>query len=187
MSAVIMTGNQAKIITFYSYKGGTGRSMALANIAWVLAASRKRVLAIDWDVEAPGLHRYFRPFLIDPELFETEGLIDTLWGFVTSALRQASSSEKPAAPEDGIEVAEALEDATRRLDWAFPSEGFIDFIGAGRQGGTYSGRVNSFDWQRFYELGGARWLDAAKSYLCDRYQWILIDSRTGVSDTSGIC
>ena len=26
-----------KIITFYSYKGGTGRSMALANVAWTLA------------------------------------------------------------------------------------------------------------------------------------------------------
>jgi Mrp family chromosome partitioning ATPase len=64
-----------RIITFYSYKGGTGRSMAMANVAWLLALSGARVLAIDWDLEAPGLHRYFRPFLDDPDLAESEGLV----------------------------------------------------------------------------------------------------------------
>ncbi|KUO04833.1 hypothetical protein AQJ67_10040 [Streptomyces caeruleatus] len=45
-------------MTFYSYKGGTGQTMALANTAWILAADGKRVLAVDWDLEAPGLHRF---------------------------------------------------------------------------------------------------------------------------------
>ena len=60
-----------KVITFYSYKGGTGRTMALANVAYTLAQQQeelaknqrdkvKNVLAIDWDLEAPSLHRYFR-------------------------------------------------------------------------------------------------------------------------------
>jgi len=49
---------RGQIITFYSYKGGTGRSMALANIACILAeqqtaARGKGVLMIDWDLEAP--------------------------------------------------------------------------------------------------------------------------------------
>jgi len=52
-----------RIITFYSYKGGTGRSMALANTACLLARSlvgkSVRILVMDWDLEAPGLHRYF--------------------------------------------------------------------------------------------------------------------------------
>ena len=57
--------SRGQIITFYSYKGGTGRSMALANIACILADEQKLkngkgVLMIDWDLEAPGLHRYFR-------------------------------------------------------------------------------------------------------------------------------
>ena len=50
------------IVTFYSYKGGTGRSMALANCAFLAARDLRdgeRVLMIDWDLEAPGLHRYF--------------------------------------------------------------------------------------------------------------------------------
>lgn len=182
---------QGRITTFYSYKGGTGRSMMLANFAWILAASGKRVLAIDWDLEAPGLHRYFRPFLVDPDLFETDGLIDTFWTLAASALASAPSGTKRSANEGSIEVAEALEDATRRLDWKFATttktSGYIDFIGAGRQGGTYSERVNSFDWKRFYELGGAKILAAAKEYLHRRYDWVLIDSRTGISDISGIC
>ena len=37
-----------QVITFYSYKGGTGRSMAMANVAWILASHGKRVLAMDW-------------------------------------------------------------------------------------------------------------------------------------------
>ena len=52
-----------EVITFYSYKGGTGRSMALANVATLLARRRaagsRRVLVIDWDLEAPGQHHYF--------------------------------------------------------------------------------------------------------------------------------
>ena len=59
MTGVGSAERNGKIVTFYSYKGGTGRSMALANVGWVLASSGKRVLAIDWDLEAPGLERYF--------------------------------------------------------------------------------------------------------------------------------
>lgn len=49
-----------QLITFYSYKGGTGRTMALANVACLLAREGRRVLVIDWDLEAPGLHRFFQ-------------------------------------------------------------------------------------------------------------------------------
>lgn len=182
-----MTEPAGRIITFYSYKGGTGRSMALANFAWIMAASGDRVLVIDWDLEAPGLHRYFRPFLVDPDLFETDGLIDTFWTFAASAMANSQSGGESTAKVKSAEVVEGLDDAIRRLKWDFPPGGHIDFIGAGRQGGTYSERVNSFDWKRFYELGGASVLSEAKDHLRSRYNWVLIDSRTGVSDTSGIC
>lgn len=48
-----------KIVTFYSYKGGTGRSMALANVAWVLASAGAKVLVVDGDLEAPGQRALF--------------------------------------------------------------------------------------------------------------------------------
>src|SRR5262249_42143846 len=54
--ALAMPGS---VITFYSYKGGVGRSFALANIAVILAQWGFRVLAVDWDIEAPGLHHYY--------------------------------------------------------------------------------------------------------------------------------
>ncbi len=45
-----------KTFTFYSYKGGTGRSLLLANTARYLALLGHRVVAADFDFEAPGLH-----------------------------------------------------------------------------------------------------------------------------------
>lgn len=64
----------SRIITFYSYKGGVGRTFALANIAVLLAQRGKRVLAMDWDLEAPGLHRYFQPYY-SPNANSKQGLI----------------------------------------------------------------------------------------------------------------
>ena len=52
-----------KIVTLYSYKVGAGRTMALANVGWILASNGLRVLVADWDLDSPGLHRYFHPFL----------------------------------------------------------------------------------------------------------------------------
>src|SRR4051812_47070617 len=47
------------IYTFYSYKGGVGRSMALANVAELFYRWGLRVLMLDFDLEAPGLERFF--------------------------------------------------------------------------------------------------------------------------------
>lgn len=181
-----------RVVTFYSYKGGTGRSMALANVAWILASNGRRVLCIDWDLEAPGLHRYFAPFLIDPELFSSDGVVDFVWGVAQAAMTPAEG-HSPELEEDVAEFAD-LDDLTDpgeyiiRLDWEFPDGGVLDLIPAGRQGPTYAERVNAFDWDNFYErLGGGPVLNALVDRLRADYDIILIDSRTGVSDTSGIC
>ncbi len=64
----------------------------------------------------------------------------------------------------------------------------MDLVPAGRQGPAYAARVNSFNWQSFYDrLGGGVFLEAVKQVMRTHYDYILIDSRTGVSDTSGIC
>ena len=69
-----------QIVTFYSFKGGTGRTMALANVAWILAANGKRVLVADWDLESPGLHRFFQPFM-EPEVSRKAGIVDFIRGY----------------------------------------------------------------------------------------------------------
>src|SRR5580704_14420770 len=84
-----------RIITFYSYKGGSGRSQTLANTAWILAAAGKRVIMLDWDLEAPGLHRYFRPFLLDPELSHSDGIIDFVSEYSADAMRLAEPVAEP--------------------------------------------------------------------------------------------
>lgn len=46
-----MTGT---VVTFYSYKGGVGRTFALANTAATLCRWGYRTLCIGWDLDAPG-------------------------------------------------------------------------------------------------------------------------------------
>jgi len=48
-----------KTLMFYSYKGGSGRTVAVANVAAAMAKLGKRVAVIDLDFEAPGLQHVF--------------------------------------------------------------------------------------------------------------------------------
>jgi MinD-like ATPase involved in chromosome partitioning or flagellar assembly len=173
-----------QIVTFYSYKGGTGRTMTLANVAWILASNGKRVLAVDWDLEAPGLHRYFHPFLLDKECSSSPGVMDMVWDVSLSAMRPEGSD---TGADWYSQYADVLSYAVS-LRWAFPEKGTLDLLPAGRQGGSYAARVNSFSWKNFYErIGGGEFLDAVMKSMRAEYDYVLIDSRTGVSDTSGIC
>jgi len=173
-----------RILTFYSYKGGTGRSMALANVGWILASAGKRVLLIDWDFEAPGLHRYLHPFLSDPELANTRGLIDYFLDVNVAARAAALSNSSDSWWKDWCTLARY----TVSLDYEFLANGVLDFVPAGQQTVSYPIHVSSTNWQEFYEkLGGGVLLEALKEQLRADYDYVLIDSRTGISDTAGIC
>ena len=173
-----------RIVTFYSYKGGTGRSMMLANCAWLLATAGHRVLVVDWDLEAPGLQRYFAPFLTNPQLTDADGLIDLVMKYSAAAVDPLAREK--ARPEDWYhEYADVL-DYTISINWKFPKGGSLALLPSGRQGPTYAGRVNSFSWQHFYDkLGGHALFEALKQSM-RQFDFVLIDSRTGVSDTAGI-
>ncbi len=175
---------QGRVSTFYSYKGGTGRTMALANVAWILASKGKRVLAIDWDLEAPGLHRYFAPLLGDPKLAASPGLIDFLLEYWIAATHPSEDDDDPRWFERYADLAGLAQPVLAD----FPGGGRLDVIGAGQQDGGYAERVTSFDWKAFYaSFGGAGFLDLTFERLRREYDYILIDSRTGVTDTAGIC
>ena len=179
---------KGRVITFYSYKGGTGRSMLVANIAWLLAMSDKRVLVVDWDLEAPGVHRYFHPLLEDKELLQTEGLLD----FLEKLRTRAAMSEGPLAEEE-VDVLEYITllnwPADSGVSWEkFGENAGIDLLSAGRQGPLYGSRLNAFSFVDFYtKLGGSRLLGIVREQMRSVYDYVLIDSRTGVGDTSGIC
>lgn len=150
------------VVTFYSYKGGVGRSFILANIAILLARWGHRVLAIDWDLEAPGLHEYFAPLLTARP---TTGLVDLVDDFVTDNLSSTASYITHLNTDDGA----------------------VDLLAAGRKDDDYARRVQNIDWANLYERGFADVLERLRKDWVTDYDFVLIDSRTGWADIASIC
>ena len=75
-----------KILAFYSFKGGVGRTTSLAIMAERFARAGKRVACIDLDLEAPGLADFL-------ELSPIHGVVDAL-------LSHAIHDELPAQLDD---------------------------------------------------------------------------------------
>lgn len=170
--------------------------MALANVACLLArqpdVKGRGVLMVDWDLEAPGLHHYFHdqfknltPGGADSsqEIAETPGLIDL---FLT-----LERKIPPAGYANG--ESEGAEHASQLLS-EIPFEQYVlktdipdlYLLKAGCFDDDYSRKVNNFDWEDLYAR--SRWLFRALSeYWSRTYRYVLIDSRTGLTDTSGIC
>jgi tetratricopeptide (TPR) repeat protein len=171
-----------QIITFYSYKGGTGRTMAMANVAWIIASNGKRVLTIDWDLESPGLHKFFHPFLDESTVSATPGVIEIINEYASEAVNPG-----PRSDDWYLECARVERHAVS-LEWPFPDGGKLDFLSAGRQNRDYSSAVVSLDWDNFYDrLGGGRFFRAMREDMKRNYDYVLIDSRTGLSDVADIC
>ena len=63
------------VVSVHSFRGGTGKSNATANVAANLARGGARVAVIDTDVQSPGIHTIFG---FDASLHHT--LDDYLWG-----------------------------------------------------------------------------------------------------------
>ena len=139
----------ATFVTFYSYKGGAGRTLALANVAVLLAQWNHRVLCIDWDLEAPGLHHYFK---VQPRT----GLLD-----LASALA------------DGKSV------SAKRF--VTPARTNVDLICATQT------RKEPPDWSLWYRRGFGEALEAMRTAWGEAYDFVLVDSRTGITDAGGIC
>ncbi|MFT7840993.1 AAA family ATPase [Saccharothrix sp. BKS2] len=149
------------VITFYSYKGGVGRSFTLANVAVLLARWGYRVLTIDWDLEAPGLHHYFRSVTSEePE----GGVIDLAYDFLSGA-----EGPRPHAVRIDVEG------------------NTLALLAAGRDDDSYTARVQRIDWEDLYRRGFATFLERCREQWTEDYDFVLIDSRTGISDIAGIC
>lgn len=152
-----MTGT---VVTFYSYKGGVGRSFALANTAVLLARWGHRVLCLDWDLEAPGLRDYFRPMT---GAAPTGGVVDLVEDFRADRVRPTAH--------------------TTRLTGA----GTLDFIAAGRDDPDLVRKVQEIDWAELYEQGFGDYLEKCRAQWTTDYDYVLLDSRTGASDIGSIC
>lgn len=154
-----------QVVTFYSYKGGVGRSFLLANVAAVLAEWGYRVLCIDWDLEAPGLNYYFSQWVDRPT---SRGLLAIIEGFARGQKPSWRRYVTPVrAPRAG---------------------GRLHLLPAGQKDARYVEKIQGVDWAALYEERGfGLFLETMRDQWKRRYDFVLIDSRTGISDIGGIC
>ena len=184
-----------QVITFYSYKGGVGRTMALANVGVILSRWGARVLCVDWDLEAPGLHNFFcelRP--VQNSARRRGGVLAMLQGIshnqslnwrravktlvVPPGRRRLEASVKRRSPStlDFLPAGDLpSKGATRSKPWSAIPRGYAD-------------GVQQIDLPRLFRdrgLGAA--LEQMRDEWKDRYDFVLVDSRTGLTDIGGIC
>jgi WD40 repeat protein len=173
------------IVTFYSYKGGVGRSMALANVASLLARRGLRVLMIDFDLEAPGLEQFFP--INQPGIRRAPGLLDLLLAYKqTMSLAAEEEGEEPSFMR--------LEETFLQPVYKSLDPGRLDLLHAGQREGAdqlagYAYNLRNFDWQDFYfNWAGEAFFEWLRQALVPKlYDLVLVDSRTGVTEMGGIC
>lgn len=161
-----------RTVTCYSYKGGTGRTLLVANLAVFAAQLGQRVVVIDFDLEAPGI-AYKVPG-IDPE-HHNPGLV----GWLTAAL---SSGEAPA------NLSDYLLDAP--LDATYVEGGWLKVMPAGRApSANYFQDLRRLQLEQRLDDGSA--IDAlielqAQFDEVHGTDLLLIDARTGITPTNSV-
>lgn len=170
MTAPANSEKRGIVYTFYSFKGGVGRTMALANVAVLLAKWGYSVLAVDWDLEAPGLEQFFAK--LKPDIRDlravTPGIVD---------LVRASTNGNRLRWRDCL------------LDIGINgNHGRLSVLSAGRNDETYAAALQSLNFpELFANHGLGSYIEELRNEWIAEFDFVLIDSRTGVTDIGGIC
>gem|GEM_PF-971172 len=165
------------IVSFYSYKGGVGRTSLLANVAvQLLQRPDCRVLAIDFDLEAPGLHRFF-------------GVDSPTAGVVEWLLAAGPGAELGALDKYVLDSSSYPEGVPKNVRQR------LLLLPAGRLDQTYPQRLGQLSWHPLLEPEGGRKLREVFRKRVDEVlardggvgeTYVLIDSRTGLTDSSAV-
>lgn len=150
------------VTTFYSLRGGVGRSTALAYTARVLAEHGKKVVCADLDLEAPGLATLFGK---ESEIGEDQGIVDLLISI--------DQGNEPDVSKHLIRVSEKHE---------------LYCLPAGIPNADYARKLSFIDPEAWYreERNPLRvLLDLIASRLPFVPDVVLLDSRTGITRLSG--
>lgn len=169
-----------RFIAFYSHKGGVGRSLVLANVAYELARKGRKVLIMDLDLEAPGQHMtdLFRPRVAharDLVKWPGKGLLELFEAWLTDHNKAAFEFDlRDYLRPPRQEVADKLAS----------QEGTLYLLPSGDDSNPgYAERVSHFSWSGFYEADGqALLLNLKHRFLAEGFDHVLIDARTGISD-----
>ncbi|MDH6097462.1 AAA family ATPase [Anabaenopsis sp. FSS-46] len=151
-----------RTVTFYSFKGGVGRTTALTHVAWILAMRGHKVVAVDLDLEAPGLSTAFN---LEPQ--PKYGIVDYFY----------ERSYLPDGVETSISIAEIFGEvripkATGRL-FVVPA-GFLNL--------DYVSKVDDLHATTVIDGNQNLW-SVFKDEIYEHLKpdIILIDSRTGIN------
>lgn len=161
-----------RVITFYSYKGGVGRSMALANTGVLLSQWGYNVLMVDFDLEAPGLENFFSSYIDIECARNSPGVIDMF----------CSAFDDEPHPDE-ISWHEGI------VDIKLPrSKGKLHLLTAGKRSDDYFRKVRRVDIPLFYShCDGGNVIENLRNQWKTDYDFVLIDSRTGNTEIGGIC
>ncbi len=165
--------NLMETITFYSYKGGVGRTLALANIAIYLSRFGQDVCVLDFDLEAPGLHYKLLPLFPGPVQW---GLVDYIYEFIS-----------------GDNIPGSIEKYFRKAEKLPAGYGSIRLIPAGNVlCAQYWKRLAAINWHDLFykeESEGVPFFLDFKEKIRKEINpdFLLVDSRTGITEMSGIC
>ncbi|MCL2576584.1 MAG: tetratricopeptide repeat protein [Defluviitaleaceae bacterium] len=161
-----------KTVAFYSYKGGVGRSLALAYTAKRLAECNFSVCVVDVDLEAPGIiHKLVKPEELN---HSKKGTVD----YIHTCLH-----DKP--PESIVDYFYSC------MDTKF---GYIKLMSAGKglDGGDYWYKLAKLDWVDLFageNNEGLFIFEMLKHQIKTQFNpdYLFFDSRAGVTIMSKIC
>ncbi len=200
---------QPRVFTFYSYKGGVGRSMALLNMAYYLHARGRHVLIVDLDLDAPGASGFLQR---NEELVPENGkrdVIDLLSLVVDTARGASSEPDAPLPPLPSLRF-EAFLRSVRPDKFAESAlvnapRARFDVLAADMDR-DYTSRLSALELSTLSagkiavasdSLRGILlnhrfpfhqpWQEVGEGPLPTAYDYILVDSRTGLSEIGGLC
>ncbi len=172
--------------------------MALANVAELLYQKGLRVLLVDFDLEAPGLERFFevsQAIHSPDEVMNARGIMDLLLSYKELRSLPKINSKEAFASQSHSEFPFPVEPLANFIMPIYKenlSGGSLAIIPAGRRGESnftrYTNQVRSFDWNDFYmNWNGEQFFEWFRGEAEAKFDIILIDSRTGVTEMSGVC
>lgn len=169
-----LPGNAPPILSFYSSKGGVGRTTALASVAINLARIGKKVAIIDFDLESPGIGPLFSPPPPNPFPY---GVVDYIL-------------EKSASPGTNLQISDY---SYVYHDRAIVDTGEIFVVPAGEVDLDYLEKLARINYDHLYRTEAEP--NARPTPLKDLFRslrshydpdFVLIDSRSGFHDLGGL-
>lgn len=155
------------IVVFYSFKGGVGRSTALAAFAIQRARANERVCVVDFDLDAPG---------IGVLLSADEQGTTSPWGVLDYMLER---------PHGEVELHDYYHICRREK---VTGSGEIHVFPAGKANSGYLGKLARIDFEQPADSDEPHPLLLLLRQIREELSpdWILIDARAGLSDPSGL-